>query len=83
MIEALQHVRPGIDEKGQTPPSSTCSKTMPSRGNTTPKVSPSSDSGDQDLGFPPEYLAGKRENHNDDTFDKVTTPAGTAVVSPD
>ena len=40
-------------------------------------------SGKPDLGFPPEHHGGRWENHNDDTYIKVTTPAGAAIVGPD
>ena len=49
-----------------SPPTSTCSKTMPPGGRTTPKAPSSSDPVDPDLGFPPELPDQVDETCNDD-----------------
>jgi hypothetical protein len=47
----------------EIPPTRTCSKTMPLRGRTTPKVLPSYDPRDLDMGFPPEHVCGIGDSH--------------------
>ena len=67
----------------QTSPARMCSNTMPPRRRTTPEVPPSCDPGHPDLEFPPEHQGGRPERRSNDSFNKVTTPPGAAVVGPD
>ena len=64
-------------------PARMCSNPMPPRRRTTPEVPPSCDPGNPDLKFPPEHQGGRQERRNNDTFNKVTTPTGAAIVGPD
>ena len=64
----------------QTSPARMCSNTMPPGRRTTPEVPPSCDPGHPDLEFPPEHQGGRLERRSNDSFNKVTTPAGAAVV---